>query len=60
MNLLETIETKARKSCPHIVLAEGEDKRIATAAVEATNIGIAQISVIAEPESLLCTCQEFT
>ena len=51
MNLLETIETKARKSCPHIVLAEGEDKRIATAAIEATNKGIAQISVIAEPES---------
>ena len=50
MELLNKIETKARKNFPHIVLAEGEDSRVAAAAVKASNKGIADISVIAKPE----------
>ena len=49
MEFLTKIENKAQKICPHIVLAEGEDPRVANAAIQATNKGIAKVSVIAEP-----------
>lgn len=49
MDLLQSIAAKAQGANSHIVLAEGDDPRVAKAAIRAVENKIARISVIADP-----------
>lgn len=49
---LEKIFEQARQRQAHIVLAEGEDTRIAAAAVAATRQGLAKITLLGDPSQI--------
>ena len=48
MDLFEPIFESARRAAAHIVLAEGDDPRVAQAAVRAARDGLARISVVSD------------
>lgn len=47
MTIIDDIKAASSAASPHIVLAEGEDIRVVTAALQAAREGVARISVIA-------------
>ena len=53
MDVFEKLISIARSRTSHIVLSEGNDARVARAAVRAASDGIAQISVVADREKFL-------
>ena len=53
MTIIDDIKAASSAASPHIVLAEGEDPRVVTAALLAAKEGVAEISVVAELETFL-------
>jgi len=51
LDILDRIFGEARRNPGHVVLAEGGDNRVETAAVEAVHRGIARITLLCDPES---------
>lgn len=49
--MLDQIIEAARKAKPHVVLSEGDDPRVASAAVRAAREGLARISVVSNQEA---------
>ncbi len=47
--ILDQIIDRSRAACPHIVLPEGEDRRIVEAAVRAVQDGVANVTLLASP-----------
>ena len=55
-NLLESVREKAKKLKKTIVLAEGEEPRIITAAIKAQSEGIADIILIGNRDTVASKC----
>lgn len=51
MAIIDDIKAASRKASPRIVLAEGEDIRVVTAAGLAAEEGVARVSVVARPDA---------
>jgi phosphate acetyltransferase len=52
MNLIENLYERARLADKRIILAEGGDRRIAQAAVEAARLGLARIIILGDVETV--------
>jgi phosphate acetyltransferase len=58
VNLLNTLENRARSLAKHIVLAEGEDPRVIAAAEEITRESLAKITLLGQPAKIEATAKE--
>ena len=50
MTIINDITAISRAAAPHIVLAEGDDPRVAEAAMTSARNGIARLSLIGKPD----------
>jgi len=58
MNILETIHTKAAAQQRHILLPEAEDPRTLQAAVQVLKKGLAQVSLVGDPDRIRAAARE--
>ena len=52
---IEQIHAKAKKSPKKVVLQEGEDARVIEAAITATQLGLAQVTLLGDPGKIKAT-----